>query len=78
MPVLRQAVREQDIRTTLDLEAERPEIRMRLILSIQIWEILLIVLCAGGAGLRWILKKKRSERAAAAAEKERRKQDGEL
>ncbi len=71
-------VRDEEIRTTLDLEAERPEIRVRLIMSIQIWEILLIGLCAGAAGLRWILKKKRNERAAAAAAKERSIQDGEL
>jgi len=71
-------VRDEDIRTTLDLEAEHPEIRARLILSIQIWEILLIGICAGFAGLRWILKKKRNERTAAAADKERSLQNGEL
>ncbi len=71
-------IRDEDIRTTLDLEAEHPTVRTRLVLSIQIWEILLIGLSAGFAGLRWFLKKKRDARAAAAAEKERSSQDGEL
>ncbi len=71
-------IRDEDVRTTLDLEAEHPTIRTRLILSIQIWEILLILICAGGAGLRWIIKKKRNEKAAASAAVERSTQDGEL
>ncbi len=60
-------IRESDIRTALDLGAERPEIVARLVLSIQIWEILLIGVCAGVPALRWMINKKRMERAAAAA-----------
>ena len=60
-------IRQSDVRTELDLTKERPEIDSRLILSIQIWEILLIGGCAGIAALRWKWKKKRTERAAAAA-----------
>jgi hypothetical protein len=71
-------VRDEDIRTELDLTASRPQIEGRIILTIQIWEILLIGICAGAKGLRWFLKKKRSARAAAAAETERSTSDGEL
>ncbi len=72
-------IRDEDVRTELDLTKEHPVVEIRLILSIQIWEILLIGLCAGAAGARWILKKKREERiAAAVANTERSTQDGEL
>lgn len=71
-------VRDEDVRTELDLEAAKPKIEGRLILTIQIWEVLLILLCAGFKGARWILNKKRTERAAAAAAKERSIQDGEF
>ena len=50
----------------------------RIILTIQIWEVLLIGICAGAKALRWLLKKKRMERADTKAEKERSTQDGEL
>ena len=56
--------RKEDVRTSLDFEAEKPAISARLVLSLQIWEILLIAICAGIAGLRWYLNKKRTERAA--------------
>ena len=70
-------IREEDVQTDLDLTAERPVISGRLILSIQIWEILIIGLGALCKALRWLMKKKRRERAAAAAE-ERSNEDGEL
>ena len=60
-------VRRSDVRTELDLTLEKPVIEARLILSIQIWEILLIALCAGIPAVRWRLNKKRNERAASAA-----------
>ena len=71
-------VRDEDIRTELDLSAEKPSVSAGILLSIQIWEILLIALCAGASGALWFLKKKRKERAAAAASIERSKEDGEL
>ena len=72
-------IRDEDVRTEIDLTAARPEIRTRLVLSIQIWEILLVIAVAGAAGLRWIIKRKRSERAASDdAAEERSIQDGEL
>ena len=71
-------IRDEDVRTELDLEAEHPEISAQIILSIQIWELLLIAGTAGFAGLRWLIRRKRSAKAAAAAETERSKEDGEL
>ena len=70
-------VRNEDIRTELDLTLDRPIIEGRLILTIKIWEILLIGIIAGAKGLRWYLKKKRNERAAAAVDTERSTNDGE-
>ncbi len=72
-------IREEDVRTEIDLTAARPEIRFRAVLSIQIWEILLIAVSAAVPGLRWMIKRKRSERAASAdAAVERSIQDGEF
>lgn len=71
-------IRDEDVQTTIDLTLDHPKIETRLILSIQIWEVLLIGIAAGAAGLRWMIRKKRDERAAASAATERSKQDGEL
>ena len=71
-------IRSEDVQTQLDLTAERPVVEGRIILTIQIWEILLIGICAGARALRWLLKKKRMERADTKAEKERSTLDGEL
>ena len=70
-------IREEDVSTELDLCSQKPLIDTRLVLSIQIWELLFIGACAGCAGLRWYTKKKRAERAAVAAA-ERSMEDGEL
>ena len=70
-------IREEDVETELDLSAPKPKIDTRIVLSIQIWELIWIGACVGFAGLRWILQKKRAERAAVAAE-ERSSEDGEL
>ena len=56
--------RKEDVRTSLDFEAEKPVVSVHLVLSLQNWEILLIAICAGVAGLRWYHYKKRKERAA--------------
>ncbi len=56
-------IRSEDLETRLDLNETHPVIETRIVLSIQIWEIILLAVCAGAAGLRWILRKKRSERA---------------
>ena len=70
-------IREEDVRTELDLTADKPAVEGQLILTIQIWEILLIGICAGAKGLRWQIRKKRTQRAAAAADTERSNHDGE-
>ncbi len=71
-------IRDEDVRTTIDLILEHPQIEAQLVLSIQVWEVLLIGIIAGAAGLRWMIRKKRNERAAASAATERSIQDGEL
>ena len=58
-------IRHEDVRVGLDLEATKPIIDAQLVMSLQVWEILLIAVCAGASGIRWYLKKKRIERAAA-------------
>ena len=55
---------DEDVRTQLDFEHSRPALEGRLVMSIQIWEILLISICAGASGLKWYLGKKREQRAA--------------
>ncbi len=57
-------IRREDVRTGLDFEAAKPVVSAHLILSIQIWEILVIAICAGASGIRWYLNKKRAATAA--------------
>ena len=57
-------IRSEDVRVGLDLEATKPIIDVQLVMSLQVWEILLIAVCAGASGIRWYCKKKRKERAA--------------
>ena len=40
-------------------EADRPEIDVQLVATIQIWEILYIGVCAGAAFLRWNHRRKK-------------------
>ena len=53
----------EDVRTELDFEAEHPRIAARIVVTIQIWEILLIALSDGIAALKWYFKQKREARA---------------
>ena len=55
----------EDVRTELDLEATRPRIAARLILGIQVWEILFILICEGFSALKWYINHKREARAEA-------------
>lgn len=57
-------IREEDLRTDLSYEITASEIDARVVATLQIWEILLIVICAGAAALRWFLKKRRTARGA--------------
>jgi hypothetical protein len=56
-------IRNEDVRTELDFEATRPKIAARLVLVIQVWEILFIAVSEGVAGLKWYIKQKREARA---------------
>ena len=56
-------IRDEDVRTELDFEATRPKIAARLVLAIQVWEILYIAVCEGFAALKWYLEQKREARA---------------
>ena len=58
-------VRDEDVRTELDFEADRPCVAARLVLTIQVWEILYIAVREGIAGLKWYIEKKREARALA-------------
>ena len=49
----------EDVRTELDFKATRPKIAARLVLGIQVWEILLIAVSEGAAALKWYLREKR-------------------
>ena len=56
-------IRSEDIQTCVDLEAEKPIFVGQIVLTIQIWEILYAVLCAGGAAGVWYLRKRREKAA---------------
>ena len=57
-------IREEDIGTDLSYGLTKPEIDARVVATLQIWEILLIGICAGAALLRWYWKKRRNARGA--------------
>ena len=55
-------IRERDLQTAVDLDAQAPRIDARIVATIQIWEILFIVIFAGAAALSWYLKKRKQAR----------------
>ena len=63
-PLLHRAVkiREEDIRTVVDTEPGNMLIEARIIVTLQIWEILYIAFSAGFAALRWLRKRKKKTR----------------
>lgn len=68
-PVLH--IREGEVETAVDLEGETPRVTLRLIATLQIWEILFIAVCAGGALLVWLGRKKKQARAAAGSSEQK-------
>ncbi|MCL2342681.1 MAG: hypothetical protein FWC62_02125 [Firmicutes bacterium] len=64
-------VTERDVALDVDFEAESPKIYARLILTIQIWQILYIGLAFGAAFLRLWLRRRKENRA-----KERKEEHG--
>jgi len=55
-------IRDEDIQTCVDFEEEDMIVEARIVLTLQIWEILYAVLCAGCAAAIWFLRKKREEK----------------
>ncbi len=66
-------IREKDVRTDFDFEARSPVIDARAVATLQVWEILFIVLCAGAAAVSWYLGKRKQARIAAKADAEKGK-----
>ena len=60
-PLLHRAlkIREEDIRTAVDTEPGTMLIEARVVVTLQIWEILYIAFSAGFAALRWLGKRKK-------------------
>lgn len=65
-------VRNEDVRTEIDFSAARPHGEIQLVLTMQIWELLMVGICTKFPGTKWYLKKSREMRAekAGSAEKE--------
>lgn len=63
-PLLHRAlkIREEDIRTCVDTEPGSMFLEARVVVTLQIWEILYIAFSAGFAALRWLIKRKRKIR----------------
>ena len=55
-------IRSEDIQTCVDFEEETMIVEARIVLTLQIWEILYAVLCAGCAAAVWFLRKKREDK----------------
>ena len=58
-------IREREISTEVDFEAQKPRIDARVIATLHIWEILFIAICAGTAAAVWYLRKRKQARAEA-------------
>ena len=70
LPLLHRAfkVKHEDYASSIDFESDKLRIDARAVLSVRIWEILLIVFCAAFAFLKWLLRRKRRLRAETAAQ----------
>ena len=69
-------IRDRDIATDLDFSLEKPEIDARLELTLQIWEILCVALCAGAAALVWLIQRKKRAPGKKNAAERKGKQNG--
>lgn len=63
-PLLHRAlkIREEDIRTCVDTEPGNLFLEARVVVTVQIWELLYIAFSAGFAALRWLGRRKRKIR----------------
>lgn len=70
LPLLHRAfkVRDEDIYSEIDFEADKLKIDARLVLTIRIWEILLIAFCAAFGFIKWLLRRRRRAKAEARAQ----------
>ncbi len=69
LPLLHKAfkVKKEDYASDVDFESDKLKIDLRAVLSVRIWEILLIVLCAAFGFVKWMLRRKRRLKAEAKA-----------
>ena len=56
-------VRKEDVRTEIDFSATKPHGEIQLVLTMQIWELLMVGICTKFPGTKWYLKKSREMRA---------------
>ncbi len=70
MPLLHRVfkIKDEDYASDIDFQAEKMKIDARIILTIRIGEILLVVLCAAFAFIKWFLQLKRKNKVKAKAE----------
>ena len=57
-------IKKEDIATAVDFDGDKLQIEGGIVLSIRIWEILLIVLCAAIAFIKWFIPYKRRNKSA--------------
>jgi len=69
MPLARKAlkIRHEDITTAMSFETQKTKINARVVVTVQIWEILHIVFCAAFAALVWFIRIRRASKKAAKA-----------
>ena len=58
-------VKKEDIGTAMDFDGDKLKVDGQAVLSVRIWEILLIVLCAGFGFIKWFISYKRRNKSAA-------------
>jgi len=57
-------IRNEDVRTNVDVQGQKGWLELQLIATLQVWEILQIALCAGFAFLSWSSARKKAAKAA--------------
>ncbi|MBR5489896.1 MAG: DUF2953 domain-containing protein, partial [Oscillospiraceae bacterium] len=63
-------VKKEDIGTDMDFDGDKLKVDGQAVLSVRIWEILLIVFCAGYAFIKWFISYKRRNKPAKETNKE--------
>ncbi len=67
LPLLHRAfkVKKEDYASEIDFEADKLKIDARIVLTVRIWEILLIVFCAAYGFIKWLFRRRRKAKAEA-------------